>query len=259
MGVLGGGAFNKRKTTCQLAHLPTAETGLKHLANGRSLHCRNHSAQVGADGEIGKPRTGAGLLLNRPPTRERDNGRVGLTVLLAHPDAMAATAARRNAEAGICGDNDDDGMGFGRPESPRTLGRGTASGLDGKGDGGAGGGEGGGGGGGGGVSSPGRQAVPLKVCIGPKRTRQIITFEDRIVIDTDASRPTLTMFEHVEGSKVRFAPDCPRLLPCHNDCPCDCPSSLYSACVHTGAGCSSAQGDGRGGDACATSTLHRPT
>ncbi|KAG2438847.1 hypothetical protein HXX76_005387 [Chlamydomonas incerta] len=46
------------------------------------------------------------------------------------------------------------------------------------------------------------RAVPLKVCLGPKRPRQIITFEDRIVIDNDSSRPTLTLFEHVEGSKV---------------------------------------------------------
>eukprot|EP00198_Chlamydomonas_reinhardtii_P003541 XP_001692877.1 flagellar associated protein [Chlamydomonas reinhardtii] len=44
-------------------------------------------------------------------------------------------------------------------------------------------------------------AVPLKVCLGPKRPRQIITFEDRIVIDND-NRPTLTLFEHVEGSRV---------------------------------------------------------
>eukprot|EP00798_Chlamydomonas_sp_ICE-L_P023775 gene23775-9334_t len=47
-----------------------------------------------------------------------------------------------------------------------------------------------------------RQVMPLKVCIGPQRPRQVMSFEDRILLNDDASRPTLTVFEHVEGSKV---------------------------------------------------------
>lgn len=40
------------------------------------------------------------------------------------------------------------------------------------------------------------------MCLGPKRSRQVISFEDRIIVHDDQSRPLLTMFEHVEGARV---------------------------------------------------------
>ena len=40
------------------------------------------------------------------------------------------------------------------------------------------------------------------MCLGPKRPRQVITFEDRIISSDDPTRPLLTLFEHVEGSRV---------------------------------------------------------
>ncbi|MEW5317782.1 MAG: hypothetical protein WDW38_009052 [Sanguina aurantia] len=44
--------------------------------------------------------------------------------------------------------------------------------------------------------------VPLKVCMGPRRSRQVISFEDKLTVDADSSRPILTLFEHVDGSRV---------------------------------------------------------
>ncbi len=41
-----------------------------------------------------------------------------------------------------------------------------------------------------------------QVVMGPQRPRQVISFEDRILVNDDLSRPTLTVFEHVEGSRV---------------------------------------------------------
>ena len=41
-----------------------------------------------------------------------------------------------------------------------------------------------------------------KVCLGPKRPRQVISFEDRIRVDDDQMAPKLSIFEHFEGSKV---------------------------------------------------------
>lgn len=40
------------------------------------------------------------------------------------------------------------------------------------------------------------------MCLGPKRPRQVISFEDRIISSDDPTRPLLTLFEHVEGSRV---------------------------------------------------------
>lgn len=40
------------------------------------------------------------------------------------------------------------------------------------------------------------------MCLGPQRTRQVISFEDRIITYDDTTRPSLTLFEHVKGSKV---------------------------------------------------------
>ncbi|KXZ56071.1 hypothetical protein GPECTOR_2g953 [Gonium pectorale] len=113
---------------------------------------------------------------NRPSTRERENGRIGLTVLAAPHDMLVATAARRAAEA------------VAATEAPTFAGVPLDMASDHN-------------GGQNGDTSPGRQ-VPLKVCLGPKRPRQVITFEDRIIVDNDATRPTLTLFEHVEGSRV---------------------------------------------------------
>ena len=44
--------------------------------------------------------------------------------------------------------------------------------------------------------------ILLQVVLGPQRPRQIISFEDRIIVNDDPSRPSLTVFEHVEGSRV---------------------------------------------------------
>lgn len=131
------------------------------------------------------------LKRERPGTRERQQGRVGLTVLQARPEIAASSTLRHQ-------DNDDDD---GEDDGPRRPGMGStgasgrASPVR------------------GGTADPnstgrpgeeGKDAngLPLKICLGPQRPRQIITFEDRIIIDTDATRPTLTVFEHVEGSKV---------------------------------------------------------
>ena len=42
----------------------------------------------------------------------------------------------------------------------------------------------------------------MQVVLGPQRTRQVISFEDRMIADDGNNRPSLTMFEHVQGSKV---------------------------------------------------------
>ncbi len=41
-----------------------------------------------------------------------------------------------------------------------------------------------------------------KVCLGPKRPRQVITFDDRIRNTDDPTMPKLAIFEHIEGSRV---------------------------------------------------------
>ncbi len=124
--------------------------------------------------DIAKPTLSTASLgpANRPSTALREKGRVGLTVLQAHPEAIAATLARKQAESSHLDAFGGVGMDISDPPA----------GGEGQGD--------------------GARALPLKVCLGPKRPRQVISFEDRIIIDNDASRPTLTMFEHVEGSKV---------------------------------------------------------
>ncbi|GIL66635.1 hypothetical protein Vafri_20126 [Volvox africanus] len=113
---------------------------------------------------------------HRPSTRERENGRVGLTVLQAPAEVLAATAARKAAEAAAAATTHFGGVGM----DINTDGDGAASDGD----------------------ATGNKAVPLKVCLHPRRPRQVITFEDRIIVDAASTRPTLTLFEHVEGSKV---------------------------------------------------------
>jgi hypothetical protein len=44
--------------------------------------------------------------------------------------------------------------------------------------------------------------ILVQVCLGPKRPRQVISFEDKIRISDDTSQPRLTIFEHIEGSRV---------------------------------------------------------
>lgn len=113
---------------------------------------------------------------NRPSTRERENGRVGLTVLQASPELLVATAARKAAEVAAAASQHFGGVGM----DITNDGEGAAS--DGE--------------------ANSRRTVPLKVCLHPRRPRQVITFEDRIIVDAGSTRPTLTVFEHVEGSKV---------------------------------------------------------
>lgn len=136
------------------------------------------------------------LKRERPATSSRRRGEVGLTVLHSRPEIAAASTLRSLAEGheGEEGEGGDSASPSPRGgPSPQRSGLHAMSGADGVGASGR------------GSPAPGQTAagqVPLKVCLGPQRTRQVITFEDRIIIDNDASRPTLTVFEHVEGSRV---------------------------------------------------------
>jgi len=100
--------------------------------------------------------------MERPNTASRQQGRVALTVLNPDPESLLQ----------------------GQPEMDAQFG-----GLDESGD----------------ASSPDTRTKekqrPLKIILGPQRCRQVISFEDRIITDED-SRPTLTLFEHVQGSRV---------------------------------------------------------
>lgn len=119
--------------------------------------------------------------LQRPSTRQRQEGRVALTVLQPHPEvvlaAQQAADALQEAAAAVAaagGTVDMDAL---------------RAGLAAQGE-------------GGGAGGLGGKAIPLKVVMGPQRPRQIISFEDKNVLLDDPTRPTLTMFEHIEGSRV---------------------------------------------------------
>lgn len=48
-------------------------------------------------------------------------------------------------------------------------------------------------------------ALLLQVSMSPSRPRTLISFEDHFFAEPGCSRPTLTLFEHVEGAKVHRA------------------------------------------------------
>lgn len=102
--------------------------------------------------------------MQRPSTRERENGRMGLTVLKPNFD-IVLQSQESPADRGT--------------DSPQDQEAAQAAGM--------------------GASA---KALPLKIALGPTRPRQVISFEDRILVNDDVTRPMLTVFEHVEGSRV---------------------------------------------------------
>ncbi|KAG1678758.1 hypothetical protein FOA52_012798 [Chlamydomonas sp. UWO 241] len=121
--------------------------------------------------------------LERPATRERQQGQVALTVL--QPNEMQIKAIM-DAESAA---DVDEATSMSRSMMGAETSWHSASA---------------GGARGGGANGAEAQAarLNLKVAIGPKRARQVISFEERIMTTDDPSLPTLTVFEHIEGSKV---------------------------------------------------------
>ncbi len=150
----------------------------------------------------------------RPSTRQRDQGRVALTVLQPHPEVRGApgpapstrrsSAQRpatrptrathvctRGAQVVLAAQEAEEALqeaaaqaaNSGREVTIAELRQQAEEERLAK---------------GGKLSSP----VPLKVVLGPQRPRQVISFADRIISNDDPSRPTLTIFEHIDGSRV---------------------------------------------------------
>ncbi|MEW5306191.1 MAG: hypothetical protein WDW36_008675 [Sanguina aurantia] len=115
----------------------------------------------------------------RPPTRERSNGRVGLTVLQPHlPTAPSSPSAAARPNAQPLPPPCKSISGRDKKEIMATLAAARSP------------------------ADADTTLVPLKVCMGPRRSRQVISFEDKLTVDADSSRPILTLFEHVDGSRV---------------------------------------------------------
>lgn len=105
--------------------------------------------------------TSTTVVLDRPPTRERDSGRLAMTVLQPRSDGITSTDLQPSTS------------GRDSPEILPTF-----------------------------ITPTDPKAVPLTVVLAPQRTRTVITFEDKIFTDSGGTRPSLTVFEHVDGAKV---------------------------------------------------------
>ncbi|KAJ9524025.1 hypothetical protein QJQ45_022487, partial [Haematococcus lacustris] len=119
---------------------------------------------------------------SRPSTREREAGRVALTVLQPHPEVVevAQSAEEAQQEAAAAGSGPDSGHDMSEPRAKQSG------------------------------SQAKQKPLPLKVVLGPQRMRQVISFEETALLSGDSSRPTLTVFEKVEGSRV-----CDGLFPAY--------------------------------------------
>ena len=139
------------------------------------------ATQLQTAGNMEGTQQSSGMKLGRPMTRERGNGRTALTVLQPNPSHGVLPL-----------------LGGSQMDMLMDLGGGSGQGGDVS-------------GGDGGPDTPAVKPLALKVCLGPQRPRQVISFEDRIMVSEDNTRPSLTIFEHVDGSRV-----CNGLFPHYN-------------------------------------------